>query len=189
MAGPAVEEKRVTWAELFFDLVFVFAVTEISTALRTDHSWAGVGQAAVLFVPLWWAWVGTSVHANTHDVDNPVDRLGIFAVGLCSLFMALGVGHAYGGYGLLYGAAYLALRIVLAALYFRGMPFGISPFSIGLLVTGPLVLAGGLVHGGWRIGLWALAGPLDLAGPAPLRRRAPARRDAGGGRPPPPRPV
>jgi low temperature requirement protein LtrA len=170
-SGGGVTEKRVTWAELFFDLVFVFAVTEISALLHADHSWPGVGRAIVLFVPLWWAWVGTSVHANTHDVDNPFDRIGIFAVGLCSLFMALAVLQAYGEHGLLYGGGYLALRIVLAVLFFRGRRLILSPFSIGLFVTGPLLLAGGLAHGGWRIGLWAAAGLVDLAGPALLRGR------------------
>src|SRR5687767_4448351 len=96
VAEPKAEEKRVTWAELFFDLVFVFAVTQISHLLHDHHDWAGVGRAVVVFVPLWWAWVGTSIHANTHDVDNPIDRIGIFAVGLCSLFMALALTDPYG---------------------------------------------------------------------------------------------
>jgi low temperature requirement protein LtrA len=82
---PTTNEKRVTWAELFFDLVFVFAVTQVSALLHDQHDWAGLGRALVVFVPIWWAWVGTSIHANTHDVDNPLDRIGIFAVALCSL--------------------------------------------------------------------------------------------------------
>jgi len=171
VSEPESAGKRVTWAELFFDLVFVFAVTEVSALLRADHSWAGVGRALVLFVPLWWAWVGTTVHANTRDVDNPVDRAGIFLVGLCSLFMALAVPEAYGERGLLFGGGYLVLRGVLAYLYFRRGRIVLSPFSMGLFVTGPLLLAGGFAPGGWRPALWALAGLVDLSVPAMLRRR------------------
>jgi low temperature requirement protein LtrA len=166
-----VAAKRVTWAELFFDLVFVFAVTEVSALLHHDHSWPGVGRAVVVFVPIWWAWVGTSIHANTHNVDNPLDRIGIFAVGLCSLVMALAVPGAYGERGALFGGGYLALRLVLAALVFRGPALTLNTFSVGLLVTGPLLAIGGALHGGWRVGLWAAAGLVDLSVPALVRRR------------------
>ena len=57
-------EKRVSWAELFFDLVFVFAVTEVSTLLAADHSSAGALRALVVFVPIYWAWVGVAVQTN-----------------------------------------------------------------------------------------------------------------------------
>jgi low temperature requirement protein LtrA len=166
-------EKRVTFTELFFDLVFVFAVTQISGLLHDDYSAAGVARAVVVFVPLYWGWVGMTVHANTHDVDNPVDRLGVFAAGLCSLLMALAIPDAYGDGGLLFGASYLALRVILAALVFRGEYRGIpiNSFSIGLFVTGPLLLAGGLVDGPVRVWLWAAAGAVDLLVPWLLRRR------------------
>lgn len=163
--------KRVTWAELFFDLVFVFAVTAVSALLHEDHSWAGVGRALIVFVPIWWAWVGTSVHANTHDVDNPLDRLGIFGVGLFGLFMALATPEAYGDRGVLFGAAYLALRVILAALVFRGPRLTLNSFSVALFVTGPLLLLGGFLHGNARIAVWALAALIDLAVPALVRRR------------------
>jgi low temperature requirement protein LtrA len=168
---PDTGEKRVTWAELFFDLVFVFAVTQISAFVHHDVSWAGLGRAVVLFVPLWWAWVGTSIHANTHDVDNPLDRIGIFAVALCGLFMALAVPDAYGSRALLFGCGYLAPRVVLALLVFRGGRMVLNAFSIGLFVTGPLLVTGAVATGGWRVALWAAAGLVDLAGPAALRRR------------------
>ena len=168
----AKEEKRVTWAELFFDLVFVFAVTEVSALLHEDHSWPGILRALVVFVPIWWGWVGTSVHANTHDVDNPVDRIGIFTVGLASLFMAMATPGAYGGHGLLFGLSYLALRIVLAALVFRGPHLTVNAFSVGLLVTGPLLTIGGLVHNeNVRLAIWGLAALVDLATPRLTRRR------------------
>ena len=83
------DEKRVTWAELFFDLVFVFAVTRAAQLLHADHSALGVVRALVAFVPLYWIWVGNTIHANLHDVDTDRDRIGMFAVGLCSLLLAI----------------------------------------------------------------------------------------------------
>ena len=178
---PAESEKRVTWAELFFDLVFVFAVTQVSTLLHRDHSWPGVGRALIVFVPVWWAWVGTTVHANRHDVDNPRDTLGIFTLGLGSLCMALAVPQAYADRGLLFGAAYLFLRLVLGVLVFREWRgIALNSFSVAAFVTGPLLLAGGFVHGTARVVLWALAALTDLVTPRLLRGRlAVVRFDTG----------
>ncbi|MFC1436321.1 low temperature requirement protein A [Streptacidiphilus sp. N1-3] len=168
-------EKRVTNAELFFDLVFVLCVTQVSAMLHARHDWAGVGRALVVLVPLYWAWVGTSIQASTHDVDNPVDRVTIFAIGLGGLFMALAVPQAYGGRGLLFGCAYLAVRLVLAA---RTQWLGgalLGPFGVGAALTGPLLVLGGLLHGGARTGVWALAAAIDLSTPALTRRHLKAR--------------
>ena len=164
-------EKRVSWAELFFDLVFVFAVTEVSALLRADQSWAGVGRSLVVFVPIFWSWVGMSVHANTHDIDNPLDRVGIFTIGLCTMFMALATPGAYTQRGVLFGAAYFAARIILAALIFRSQPMTVNAYLVGLVVTGPLLLTGGLLPDPARVTLWALAALVDLATPALTRRR------------------
>ncbi|WIM97515.1 low temperature requirement protein A [Actinoplanes oblitus] len=165
-------EKRVTWAELLFDLVFVFAVTQVSHLLHDHHSWSGVGHALVVFVPIYWVWVGTTVHANTHDVDNAGDRLGVFAMGAASLFMALAVPYAYQDRGVLLGAGYWAARLILAALVFRGWRnIPINTFSVAACVTGPLMLAGGLAEGDVRLGLWTAAAIIDLLTPRLVRRR------------------
>jgi low temperature requirement protein LtrA len=168
---PQATEKRVTWTELFFDLVLVFAITQITAMLHTDHSWGGVGLALVLFVPLYWAWAGTSVHANLHDTDNPVDRAGILTLALCALFMALAVPQAYHGRGMLFGVGYFALRIILAGLYFRGRRINLITPLVAAAVSGPLVLAGGLVPMPARVVLWGLAGLIDLITPRVVRAR------------------
>src|SRR5437763_10779135 len=95
-------ERRVTWAELFFDLVFVFAVTEVSTLLAGDRSGAGVLRAVIVFVPCYWLWVGTSIQVNQRDISRPSLRLAVFAVALAGIFMALAVPRAYAGLGLLF---------------------------------------------------------------------------------------
>jgi low temperature requirement protein LtrA len=68
--APGDQEKRVTWVELFFDLVFVVAITQVTSLLHADHSWSGAAHALVVFVPTYWAWVGMTMHANLHDVDR-----------------------------------------------------------------------------------------------------------------------
>jgi low temperature requirement protein LtrA len=178
-AGPprsgrtrAVPQRLVTWVELFFDLVYVFVITQVAALLRTDQSAAGVLQAVVVFVPIYWAWVGTSIYADTHEVDALVDRLGLFVVGLASLIMAMAVPGAYGNRGVLLGASYLAARLVLAALALRG-PFRavpLNPYTIALVVTGPLVFIGGFLTGPARVTLWFIAAATDLLAPRLTRR-------------------
>jgi low temperature requirement protein LtrA len=165
-------DKRVTWVELFFDLVFVFAVTQVSSLLHEEHSWAGVGRAVIVFVPMYWAWVGTSMHGNLHDVDRPRDRIGVFAVGLCGLLMTVAVPAAYGSRGLLFGASYWAARAVLFPLVqrtYRGI--GFNSYTAGATISGPLMLLGGLVHGPARVTAWSIAAAVDLFVPYLARRR------------------
>ncbi|MBO0840409.1 MAG: low temperature requirement protein A, partial [Sciscionella sp.] len=175
-AGDASEngdsgEKRVSWAELFFDLVFVLAVTEISSLLHVDHSWAGAGRALVLFVPIYWAWVGISIYVNTHAADDPSSRVGIFAVGLAGMLMALAVPDAFGDRGVLFGASYFGARIVMGWLMFRGDGIFLSPFAIALFFSGPLLLLGGLLPYSPRIAIWAVVAFVDLSTPTTLRKR------------------
>jgi low temperature requirement protein LtrA len=163
-------ERRVTWAELFFDLVFVFAVTEISGLLRDRHSVGGLLQALIVFVPSYWVWVGTSVYANTHDVDRAQDRLGIAGLGLASLFMALAIPGVYHHLGVLFGASYLGARLVLSALvYVNGGATG--PLLMPVVSSGPLLLIGGFLPPGWREAVWGAAALIDLSTPAIFRRQ------------------
>ncbi|MGP3961003.1 low temperature requirement protein A [Nonomuraea sp. 3N208] len=166
------QEKRVAWVELFFDLVFVVALTQVSSLLHADHSWPGAARALVVFIPIYWAWVGMTMHANLHDVDRTRARLGAFAVGLCGLFMALALPEAYESRGLLFGASYWAARLVLYALMWRSYRgVGFNPFTAAAFVTGPLLTLGGLADGGVRMALWALAAGVDLSVPFLARRR------------------
>ncbi|MFF4367227.1 low temperature requirement protein A [Streptomyces sp. NPDC001594] len=168
-------EKKVTWSELFFDLVLVFAVTQVSALLHHDHGWAGTGRALIVFIPVYWVWVGNTVHSNTHDADRPLERLGLFAAGLCGLLMALALPDAFGDRGPLLAGAYLCARLVLAALaHGRNRRLRLTPVTLSVLVSGPLLLAGSFLDGPARIALWALAAAVDLAAPR-LTRRAMVR--------------
>lgn len=112
-------ERRVTWVELFLDLVFVYAVTRCSELVRDDPTALGLLGAGAAFVPVYWTWVGTTMHANVHGVDAVRDRLGVLAVALCGLLMAIALPDAYGDSALLLGVSYWAARMLLVALVSR----------------------------------------------------------------------
>lgn len=164
------EHSKVTFIELFFDLVFVFAVTEVSQLLRVDHSLLGVGHAAVAFVPIYWVWVGTCIYANTHGLDSNGDRIGLFAIGLGGMFMALAVPGAYGDRGVLFGASYLAIRIVLLIMVWRAGRMPMVSFLVAAFLSGPLLLIGGFLPAPIRFVLWTLAAVADLSNPAIARK-------------------
>jgi low temperature requirement protein LtrA len=164
-------EKRVTWAELFFDLVFVFAVTQVSVLLHGDHSPAGIVRAVVVFIPVYWVWVGTTIQSNVNDLSRPLDRLPIFAVALGGLFMALAVADAYDGRALLFAGSYWACRLVLGIRLFVSPHFTLNPFVVSMAITGPMLVVGALLHGDARVAVWALAAVTDLSSPTVLRRR------------------
>jgi low temperature requirement protein LtrA len=181
-AGEA--EKRVSWAELFFDLVFVVAVTRVSGLLEHDHTWAGVGRAVVVFVPIYWLWVGTSIQTNLQDTSRPVLRIRIFAVALAGVFMALALPQAYHRLGLLFALAYWVGRIVLGVGVIiasaRNRIIPINPYTVSMALTGPMLVLGALVHGDAREAVWAAAALIDLSTPTVLRRQLRRMRlDAG----------
>lgn len=171
----AAAEKRVDWAELFFDLVFVVAVTRVSTLLEHDHSWSGLLRALIVFVPIYWTWVGTSIQTNLNDVTRPYLRIRVFAVALGGIFMALALPHAYADLGLFFAGSYWAGRIVLGVGVFRAAWLTgrapINPFVVSMTVSGPMLVIGALCHGDVRELIWGLAALLDLSTPTLLRNR------------------
>ncbi len=171
----AASEKRVGWAELFFDLVFVVAVTRVSGLIEHDHTWGGLLRALIVFVPIYWTWVGTSVQTNMQDATLPGVRVRIFAVALAGVFMALALPAAYGHLGMVFALAYWAGRLVLGLGLLRSMVTGYgsfaNPFVVAMLVTGPLLVVGAFVHGGAREAIWGVAALIDLSTPTVLRGR------------------
>ena len=163
--------KRVAWAELFFDLVFVFAITQLVALLHHDHSWDGVGRAVVVFLPIYWVWVGTTMQTNHRNLDKPAERIAVFFVALCGLVMAFALPHAYDDRGLLFAGAYWAARLGFGLFAFRGNLSRIQPFTVSMVFTGPLLVVGALFDGPVREILWLAGALLDLAMPSLLRHR------------------
>lgn len=113
------EERRVAPLELFFDLVFVFAITQV-TAFLSDHlTWSGMVQGLALLAVLWWAWVSYSWLTNNAvraEEATPV-RLVVLAAMAAMLVASLAVPDAFGEAGLLFGGAYFVVRLLHLALY------------------------------------------------------------------------
>src|SRR5215208_5751842 len=102
--------QPVTPGELFFDLVYVFAVTQLSHLILDDVSVRGVAEAAFLLFVVWWAWIYTSWMANWFDPGSPQIRTVLTAVMLASLLMAAALPTAFGEHGVLFAGGYVALQ-------------------------------------------------------------------------------
>jgi low temperature requirement protein LtrA len=167
-------EKRVSWAELFFDLVFVVAVTRVSGLLEDDHSWGHLLRALVVFVPIYWLWVGTSIQTNIQDISRPGLRIRIFAIALAGTFMALSLPEAYGRLGPLYAFAYWLGRLVVGAGMVRGAirdrRLPVNPFIVSIVLTGPMLIVGAFVPAPARLAIWGAAALIDLSTPTLMRR-------------------
>src|SRR3712207_115068 len=96
------DEQRVTPLELFFDLVFVFAVTQLSHRLLEHLSVRGVSETLFLLLVVWWAWVYTTWFTNWFDPDKPPVRLLLIALMLVSLVMSVAIPEAFGERGLMF---------------------------------------------------------------------------------------
>src|SRR4051794_9543 len=103
--------QPITTVELFFDLVYVFAVTQLSHLILNDLSVAGAAHAALLLVTVWWAWIYTTWMANWFDPASAVVRAVLTGVMLGSLLMAAALPGAFGGDGVLFAVSYVALQV------------------------------------------------------------------------------
>ena len=100
----------VTPLELFFDLVFVFAVTQVTGLMSDDPTWAGLGRGLLVLGALWWAWGAYAWLTNEIDPEEGSSRLAVLAAMGAMFVAALAVPHAFGDDGVLFGVAYLVVR-------------------------------------------------------------------------------
>jgi low temperature requirement protein LtrA len=164
-------EQRATFFELFFDLVYVFAVTQLSHHLLADLSWSGAAETAFMLVALYWAWNYTTWMTNWFDPDTVPVRLVLVFVMLASLLLAVAIPEGFGGHALLFACGYSGLQIGRNAFVVAVTPRGrfnqnfrqILAWSV---LSAPLWVAGGIVDAeALRWILWLGALGLDLAGP------------------------
>jgi low temperature requirement protein LtrA len=164
--------ERVTPVELFFDLVYVFAVTQISHTLLEHPTVHGAAQALMLLLAVWWAWIYTAWFTNWLDPDQPAVRLVLFGVMLASLIMSATLPEAFGERGLEFAAAYAAIQIgrsaFVVAVLGRRDPLrrGFQRILAWAALAGALWLAGGLAEGSAREALWLAALGVDYLAPA-----------------------
>ena len=178
----ATISQRATSLELFYDLVFVFAITQVSHLLLEHLTWEGAGQSALVLLVVWWSWNYTTWATNELDPDAIVVRLLLIALMLASLLMAIAIPEAFGERGLLFAAAYVAIQVgrhafLTFAAAARGTPERerASHILVWFLAAGALWIAGGVADGPARTILWLVALAIDYAGPL-LTYRVPGRR-------------
>src|SRR5439155_452930 len=126
MAATAVDhEHGVTPRELFFDLVFVFAFTQVTTLLAHEPTWTGLGRAVLVLGALWWPWTGYAWLTNTVDPEEGFVGASLLVALIAMFLAALAVPGAFGDNGVLFGAAFLvvvSMHLALYALAGRGDP-------------------------------------------------------------------
>jgi low temperature requirement protein LtrA len=164
--------QPITSVELFFDLVYVFAVTQLSHLILDDLSASGMARAAFLLIVVWWAWIYTTWMVNWFDPVSVHVRAVLVGVMLASLLMAAALPEALAEHGVLFAVSYVALQVgrnvAGAALLTRGHPLRdvFERLVIWSIASGALWLIGATFEGDQRLFLWAPALALDLAAPA-----------------------
>jgi low temperature requirement protein LtrA len=173
----AGEEHGVSPVELLWDLVFVFAVTQVGTLLSRELSWAGFGRSMLVLALVWWAWSAFVWVANAEDTDSPGLRLTLLAALVLIFISGLAIPHAFGDQATLFAVTYAGVRFMHLALYASSARHGhasweaIAGFSLTVTVGMVLLVVGSLLPSGWQVALWTLAAAIDYAGPGLLTRQ------------------
>lgn len=177
---------RVTALELFYDLVFVFAITQITHLLVDNLSWAGVGQASVVLLVVWWSWNYTTWVTNELDPESAVTRLLLIILMLGSLLMAIAIPEAFGDKALLFAGTYVAMQVGRHTfLTFAAARSGTTEreragrILVWFVAAGVFWISGALVGGSARTILWVVALAVDYTAPFVLYW-VPGRRRLGG---------
>jgi low temperature requirement protein LtrA len=171
-AGPVVLERRVTALELFFDLVFVFALTQVTTLMAVDPTWLGLLRGMAVLTVLWWAWVGYVWIGTTVDAEDGVARF-VLLIAMAAMFLtALAAPEAFGRYGVLFGVSYFVVRVLHVIMFRvvgRSLPDvgrAVGRLAPGLLAGSALIVVAGFLPAGWPRGLlWATAIVVDVGSP------------------------
>jgi low temperature requirement protein LtrA len=166
------QHSRVTYAELFFDLVFVYAVTQISHSLLADFSPLGALHVTLLFLAVWWVWVYTSWITNWLDPEKTPVRLLLFALTLGGLVLSTSIPTAFDGRGLWFAIAYAAMQVGKTVFLWAVTPSSRPPARLNavritswLSVSAIFWIAGGLMDGQPRLALWAIALAIEYISP------------------------
>jgi low temperature requirement protein LtrA len=163
--------RRVTSLELFFDLVFVFAFTQVTTLLLDHVSWGGLGRGLLVLAVLWWAWASYAWLTNTIDAEaGPAMAVILVAIG--AMFVAaLAVPEAFTGHRLVFGLAFLVVLVMFVGLFAvagRDQPdllAAVLRMARTTLTGGALILAATFVDGGLRPALWFAGLAIGFVGP------------------------
>ena len=157
--------------ELFFDLVFVFAFTQVTTVLSDDPTWGGLGHGLLILSALWWAWAAYAWLTNTADPGADLVWGAMLAAMAAMFVAALAVPEAFGRHGVVFGVAFLIVTLMHLTLYAlsvrsnRDLLAAILRIAPSSLAGASLIVAAGFVHSGLRPILWLVALAVGLFGP------------------------
>jgi low temperature requirement protein LtrA len=166
----AQREQRVTPLELFFDLVFVYAITQVTLLMSDDPTWHGVGRGLLVLAALWWAWTGYAWLTNTLEPEEGVVRAGMFAAMAALLVVALAVPDAFDADAVLFGVAYLIVRLLHLQLYAMAAKSDPDLLQAVLRMVAPaalapaIILVAGFFDGRAQVALWVIALAIDYLG-------------------------
>ena len=169
-------ERRTTPVELLWDLVFVFAITEVTTLFAHQTGWARLGEAMLVLALVWWAWSAFVWAANAQEEQSRMLRACLLAGTALIFIVGLAVPHAFGRNSLLFALAYASVRFLHLGVYADASRRGnagraaILGFAITVVLGMVLLVVGALTHGWARVVLWLAALAIDYAGPAWLTR-------------------
>ena len=170
------EERKTSYLELFFDLVFVFAFTQVTALILEDTSAQGFARAALVLAMVWWAWSAYAWMTNAIDVENVVTRLIMFAAMVAGFFMALAVPHAFTDEAAWFAVAYFVVRVLNSALYSWGVRNEHETLKATLrlapwfLVAAVVALVGGFVDSDYRAWVWLASLMIDVVGTLTVAR-------------------
>jgi low temperature requirement protein LtrA len=156
-----VSETRVSTLELFFDLVFVFTVTQLTAVLVEHPNGDGLAQVAVMLAFVWWMYAGYSWLTNSIDVEAAADRLFLLAAMAAWLVLALALPQAFSSTGFTFGAAYLVIIVVHAGLFTHATSevsarsmLGVAPSNVACAAA---IVAGGAIGGTVQWVVWSVS--------------------------------
>ena len=169
-ATEGEEERKTSYIDLFFDLVFVFAFTQVTALILEDTSAEGFLRAALVLAMVWWAWSAYAWMTNAIDIENVVTRLIIFTAMAAGFFMALAVPDAFQDEAAWFAVAYFVVRILNTALYTWGArsdpvllraTLRLAPW---FLIAALVALAGGFADPDYRAWIWLASLVIDVVG-------------------------
>ena len=164
-------EESVKPLELFFDLVFVLAITQCTQLMADDPTWEGLARGLLVLGVLWWSWVGYSWLTSVVNPEEGLVRFAIFGAMAALLVVALCVPEAFGDLGLLFACAYFVVRIGQVTLLYAagrgdpGLRRSVAGLAVGTLIGTSILIVASFTDGLLQGGLWALALALDVGEP------------------------
>lgn len=168
----AHEHSRVTFVELFFDLVFVFAVTQLSHSLLAHPDLPGLLHTSMVFLAVWWAWMYMAWFTNWLDPEHTPVRVLLMVQMLAGLAMSTSLPDAFGDKGLIFAGAYVFMQVgrgAFALWAFRdhspGNYLNFQRIICWQILAGAFWISGALVQDSARLALWAAALLIDCGGP------------------------